>query len=193
MKRLSRKEQLKDVLAARSGEEDAYSRLFKAAEPVLRRYLYRLVDEADLDDIVQNTMTKAFTRLHQFSGDAAFITWVISIGRNEALGHFRKNAAYRKLVPVASDGTVTLDDGTNVPLMLPGYEDRTVERRNAHETIHRAVDRLSAEQRLAMRMKLDGYNDKEIAERLDKSTAATKSILHRAKISITERILALAA
>lgn len=191
--RLSRKEQLKEVLAARAGDETAYARLYEIAAPVLRRSLFPIVGEADLDDVVQEAMIKALTKLDMFDGNAAFVTWAVAIGRNEALGKYRKNASYRRLVPASIDATVRLADGRDVPLALPGYEDRTVERKLAYETVHRALGRLKADERLAMGMKLDGHSNEEIANRLDKSIPAIKSIIFRARRAMSGCLLARAA
>src|SRR3970040_22406 len=67
-------------------------------EILLRRYnqtLYRVIrgylrDEEDVEDAMQNTYMKAFDKLQQFQGNAAFSTWLIRIGINEALLRLRR-------------------------------------------------------------------------------------------------------
>src|ERR1044071_9181907 len=62
-------------------------------EILMRRHnqtLYRVVrgylkDDDEIRDAMQNAYLKAFDKLHQFQGNAAFSTWLIRIGINEAL------------------------------------------------------------------------------------------------------------
>lgn len=58
-------------------------RLFRAARAVLR-------DDAEAEDVVQETYVKAFTKLDTFEGKAAFSTWLTRIAINEAIGRKRR-------------------------------------------------------------------------------------------------------
>lgn len=58
-------------------------RLFRAARAVLR-------NDAEAEDVVQETYVKAFTRLESFEGKAAFSTWLTRIALNEAIGRKRR-------------------------------------------------------------------------------------------------------
>jgi RNA polymerase sigma-70 factor (ECF subfamily) len=58
-------------------------RLFRVARSILR-------DDAEAEDVVQETYVRAFTGLDMFRGDAAFATWITRIAMNEALGRLRK-------------------------------------------------------------------------------------------------------
>jgi RNA polymerase sigma-70 factor (ECF subfamily) len=54
-------------------------------------------DHPEVEDIVQQTALKAFTHLAQFRFEAAFKTWLIQIGRNEARQWRRKYSSSRLL------------------------------------------------------------------------------------------------
>ncbi len=58
-------------------------RLFRVARGVLR-------DDAEAEDVVQETYVRAFTRLDGFRGEAALVTWLTRIALNEALGRLRR-------------------------------------------------------------------------------------------------------
>ena len=181
------------VQEALAGAQDAYSRLYELAEPGLRKHLLRMVSETDIDDVVQITMWKAFSHLQDFAGRSAFTTWVISIGRNEALDLRRKLLRGHQVIPVSLGDATTNPDGEKTPLALAGYEDRSFERRTAYETVHRALSALGPVEQIAFTMKIDGYKNAEIAQRLGKTTAAVKTIIFRAKKAMTNNILAQAA
>lgn len=56
------------------------------------RVCYRYVGEPDkASDLTQETMLKAFEKLHQFEGRAHFATWLYSIARSICLQTLRKN------------------------------------------------------------------------------------------------------
>lgn len=79
------------LLAARGGDEAAVreliqrnnQRLFRVARSVLR-------NDAEAEDVVQETYVRAFTRLAAFEGRSAFSTWLTRIALNEALGRLRR-------------------------------------------------------------------------------------------------------
>ena len=77
--------------AARGGDEGAIraliqannQRLFRVARSVLR-------NDAEAEDVVQETYVRAFTRLASFEEKSAFSTWLTRIALNEALGRLRR-------------------------------------------------------------------------------------------------------
>src|SRR5665213_3859097 len=82
-----------EALVARARERDEAAvrvittrynrRLFRVARSILR-------DDAEAEDVVQETYARAFTGLDHFRGDAAFGTWITRIAMNDALGRLRK-------------------------------------------------------------------------------------------------------
>jgi RNA polymerase sigma-70 factor (ECF subfamily) len=65
-----------------------------------RRYLYLKAlsivgSEADAEEVAQNAVLKAFTKLSQFRHESQFRTWLISITINEARMWLRSNLKYR--------------------------------------------------------------------------------------------------
>src|SRR5690349_17573485 len=58
-------------------------RLFRLARSILR-------DDAEAEDVVQESWVRAVTALDTFRGDSAFATWLTRIALNEALGRRRK-------------------------------------------------------------------------------------------------------
>lgn len=76
---------------ARQGEESAVRALIKRNNRRLFRVALAVVrDNAEAEDIVQETYVRAFTGLGSFRGDAALSTWLTRIALNEALGQLRR-------------------------------------------------------------------------------------------------------
>src|SRR5258708_38695701 len=84
------------VLAAKSGDGHAF-------EILIERYQQRILAVArrfsrvreDAEDIVQQSLQKAFVHLHKFEGKSSFSTWLTRIAINEALMMLRKRPGLR--------------------------------------------------------------------------------------------------
>jgi DNA-directed RNA polymerase specialized sigma24 family protein len=63
--------------------------------PLSRRVRAVIGNHPEVEDIVQQTALKAFTHLAQFRFEAAFKTWLIQIGLNEARQWLRKYSSSR--------------------------------------------------------------------------------------------------
>lgn len=60
------------------------------AREVYRYILSLCRDRVLAEDILQNTMLKAFTAIRSFSGSSSVKTWLCSIARNEYFNHLKK-------------------------------------------------------------------------------------------------------
>ena len=78
------------VQAAQEGDEDAWARLVRRFERMLRRigHSYRLAP-GDIDDVVQATWMRAFANLHALREPAAIAAWLAMTARREALGRLQ--------------------------------------------------------------------------------------------------------
>lgn len=64
----------------------------------LSNYVYGIIkDDTDTQDIVQESLLKAWTHFEHFRGDSQLHTWVFNIARNEALGLLRHRNKWNKL------------------------------------------------------------------------------------------------
>src|SRR5260370_7521063 len=86
------------VLAAKSGDGQAF-------EILIERYQRRILAVArrftrireDADDIVQQSLQKAFVHLHKFEEKSRFSTWLTRIAINEALMLLRRRRGLREV------------------------------------------------------------------------------------------------
>ena len=83
---------------AKDGDEVAFSRLFRATQPGLLRYLRVLVG-ADADDVASETWLQVARDLATFSGGwAGFRAWTATIGRHRAIDHVRRQRRRAEIV-----------------------------------------------------------------------------------------------
>src|SRR5512147_278363 len=79
------------VAAYRGGEERAATTLIERHAPAIARFLYSAgADRDELDDLVQETMFRAFRRLESWRGESGFRSWLFSIAANHLKDERRK-------------------------------------------------------------------------------------------------------
>ncbi len=94
------------VIAARSGDRAAFSRLYESLAPVVHSVLVSRLRVRDADDLVQEVFVTAWRRLADLRDPAAFVAWVLSIARNAAAAAARGRHPHSPLsdsVPAPSD------------------------------------------------------------------------------------------
>src|SRR5271154_5472496 len=79
----------------KSGEHDLFYRLIHPSERRVYATALSIVrNEADAEDIAQDSILKAFRHLSQFRGEAKFSTWLLQITVNEARMKRRRSIAH---------------------------------------------------------------------------------------------------
>ncbi len=165
--------ELELVRRAKEGDERAFRTLYDKNVDRVYRLAYRMAGEEDLAmDFTQEAFVKAYQRLDQFRGDAAFSTWLHSITVSVALNGLRKVDRHRKRER-SLDAAAPVADSR--PVTEPGVRER----------IERAVDDLPEIYRTVFLMHdLEGYRHGEIAEALGVAEGTSKARLSRARAKL---------
>src|SRR5712691_3624654 len=88
------------IAAWQGGDEQAAAELVRRHARALARFLAGAgAPEADLEDLVQDTLIRAFRAVDRFRGQCQFRTWLLTIGGNVLKDHGRR-AARHKVVPL---------------------------------------------------------------------------------------------
>lgn len=86
------------VLAAKNGDDQAFDILVRRYRSKMLRVAQRFTrNEADAEDIVQQSFQKAFVHLQQFEGHSTFSTWLTRIAINQALMLLRKRVSIAEI------------------------------------------------------------------------------------------------
>lgn len=94
---LEQAEERKLIQKAQKGNDEAFTMLFQQNYAFLYKYLIKLSLQPDLaEDLIQETMLKAYTHLQGFKRESKFSTWLISIASRVYLDHQRKEQKERK-------------------------------------------------------------------------------------------------
>lgn len=154
-----------EVIVRRHGK-----RLFAVAVSVLR-------DEAEAEDVVQDTYVSAFEHLHQFAGRARFSTWLARIALYKALAKLSSRNRTQSLEYEDSDGEV---QEYAVPDTSPNPEQRVAHRQHA-TLLHTAIMSLPENYRHVMILReMRGDDTLTTARKLNITPANVKVRLHRA-------------
>jgi RNA polymerase sigma-70 factor (ECF subfamily) len=188
MARLTRDEQNTLVVAARTGDQVAITQLCDFLAPLLSRQLFRMIPTDDIDDVVQETLIKAFRKLDLFAGDSSFSTWVVAIAKNAALMHRRDKRRENEVIVDSIDRTVTNSSGQKRKAIDVGYDDRKAEQNLAYDTVHKAIAQLPERERQVLRFSLAGATGEQLAQLLGLSLANAKSVLLRARKDLASAI-----
>jgi RNA polymerase sigma-70 factor (ECF subfamily) len=76
---------------ARSGDKQAFGELCLRYQRMLKRTIFRIIrHREDTEDVLQDTLLRAYQHLNTFQGKCKFSTWITSIGINASLVLLRK-------------------------------------------------------------------------------------------------------
>jgi RNA polymerase sigma-70 factor (ECF subfamily) len=166
----SEAELIKRVL---EGCHEAFADLLRPHLKLVRTFVRNTVrNDFDVDDLIQQTLLKAYTRLHQFRFESSFRTWLISIARNE----IRQNARLR------STSRIVFDEGKSASVMTSYSKDSPFEiyaRKEMSHQLWEAIANLPTKYRLMI----------ELFELGEKSLAETESDLSISRSAAKSRRL----
>ncbi len=181
--KISDTEVVKRVL---KGEKELFEILIRRNNQTLYRVIRSYLNsEDDIKDIMQDSYIKAYQKLEQFNEMAAFSTWLIRIGINEALQFLRKS----KRVSNNFGKKETIDAVFQLPDTNQMNPEKQLIKIETRALVERAIDLLSEKYRAVFVLhEVEGMTNPEIAACLDLSDANVKVRLHRAKKYLKEEL-----
>ena len=177
------------VERAQGGDQRAFGMLVEKYQRKLARLLSRMMrDQAEIEDVVQESFIKAYRALPNFRGDSAFYTWLYRIGINTAKNHL---VAMGRRPQVVRD--VEIEDAEN-------FEDadelRTMETPESEmmskeiaRTINDTMMALPDELRTAITLReIEGLSYEEIATLMSCPIGTVRSRIFRARETIALKL-----
>ncbi len=171
------------------GDQKAFALLVEKYQRKLGRLLARMIrDQAEVEDVVQESFIKAYRALPNFRGDSAFYTWLYRIGINTAKNHL---VAMGRRPSLSND--IEVEDAENFE---DGDELRTVDTpetelmtKELAQTVKQAIEALPQELKTAISLReLDGLSYEEIAELMQCPIGTVRSRIFRARESVAEKL-----
>ena len=191
--------------AARHGDSQQFSELTEPYRRELQVHCYRILGSLqEAEDMVQETMLKAWRRLDTYEGRASFRAWLYKIATNACLD-FLDQRRSRRLLPLdvnpASDPEASILPPTTEMTWLEPFPDEWLRDTQAVNPEARytdlesislsfmiALQSLPPRQRavLILRDVLD-FSANETAEVLEITVSSANSALHRARATLAKR------
>ena len=174
---------------AKSGDQMAYSELCKRHSHRVFMVLLRLTrNHEDAEDVLQESLLRAFTHLSQFDGRSAFRTWLTRIAINSAhMMHRKRRSRPEHSLDCLSEDR-TWDQHQLADRALSAEEHLHRAERDSH--IATAIQKLLVLLRIPLELHLsEAAPMDELATSLGISVPAAKSRLLRARARLRRAVL----
>lgn len=155
-------------------DEDVKPRII-AFLPRLRRFCLALTGSNDrCDDLLQETVERALTRIEQWQAGTSLESWMFRIAQNLHIDDARKQGRRGQQVDIEQLADVSGEDGRTI-----------VEVRSELEHAQKAMAALPDEQRILLALVvIDGRSYREVAEILELPMGTVMSRISRARQAI---------
>ena len=178
------------MLRVKRGDEAAFEELVdKYKQPVLNLVYRILRDATEAEDMAQNVFVQVFKSADRYRVEAKFSTWLFTIARNLCLNELRRRSRHpAESIEAAGEAT---DDSP-----ARQFEDkRSVSapdqllREELSAKVEDALASLPENQRTAILLfKEQEMSYEEISTLLDCSLSATKSLIHRGRETLKQKL-----
>ena len=170
------------------GEKELYEILVKRNNQKLYRIIRSYIkDYREVEDIMQDSYVKAFTKLYQFKSESTFSTWLIRIGINESLARLKeKGRLYHLNEQSYHSKNKAILEVPDVKQLNP--QDKMIQNEAKH-VLENAIDSLDIKYKTVYMMReVEEMSLKEISIALDLTIANVKVRLHRSKDMLKEKL-----
>jgi len=180
------------MLAVREGDAAAFEQLMQRYQNRVLTVLQHLVGSPqEAEDLAQEVFLRVFRARKNYAAGAKFSTWLFTIVNNVAF-NARRGRSRRKEVQVrdevSSSGSVRgmADLAQAASGMMPT---RVIDKEEMRDVVRAALDVLNERQRMAVLLnKFEGLGYADIAEAMQMSPQAIKSLLSRARVALRDVI-----
>ncbi len=170
------------VACARTGNVQTFEELIRPVKKTVLRLGLRITGKPeDAEDVLQDSLLKAWTELDTFRGGSRFSTWMVSIAKNEALMNLRKRRCHRFLT--IEDHIDDQEEIRGWNLRDPGPDpEQLLLQAEVRSLVLRAAQALSPlSRRIFLLRYLEDFSTLETARALRLSCPMVKSRAHRAR------------
>lgn len=195
--------EINHLAAARAGNQREFGYLTEPFRRELQLHCYRMLGSLqDAEDLVQETLLRAWRRLDTFEGRASLRAWLYKIATNACLDTLEKRP--KRILPMDAYPASTPSEPFAPPILDPIWlepypddflpetaqgspEARYTMRESVTLAFMAALHLLPPRQRavLILRDALDWHAD-EVAELLETTISAVNSALHRARVTLAK-------
>jgi len=178
------------MLRVRDGDRSAFETLVeKYKQPVINLVARTIGDFTEAEDVAQHVFVQVYKSAHRYEVTAKFSTWLFTIARNLSLNELRRRSRHR-----ADSLDETFAENEEHPirqapdLKTTGPTEQLL-RDELEAKVEEAIAELPEKQRTALLMcRHEEFSYEEIARVIGCSLSATKSLIHRARETLKEKL-----
>ena len=171
--------------ALATGDPKAYNELMKLYRNPLYYMLYEKVGDEELaKDLTIEALGKAFKKLHMYTPDYVFSTWLFTVARNNCIDYLRKH----KLPTISIDKMMIDEDGKRNTFDLKSNDpnpEKIMIKKQRIAILRHIVDQLKPKYRDLVKLRyFKELSYEEIAKTLDVPLGTVKAQLHRSRAQL---------
>jgi RNA polymerase sigma-70 factor (ECF subfamily) len=174
------------MLAFQQGDEGAFRSLFERNARAMVAFCHHFVrDAARAEELAQDVFVNLYRARDRYRATARFKTFLYRIASNHCLNELRRGEyAARQSAPTGDDGEPADPD------LLPSgaaTPEEAARGKALEAAVRELLARLPEKQRAALVLcRFEGLSYEEIAQVLDTTVSAVKSLVHRATVAAAE-------
>jgi len=177
------------MLRVKAGDDSAFDYLVEKFRRPLVGFMYRLSrNQSVAEELAQEVFLRVYRSRRTYKAEARFTTWLYRIATNLAVNHARDTRVERTQGSSLDEPEPETGAPMDVADAAPSAEERLL-RSERMAAIRSHVDALPERQRMAVVLhKYQGMDYHEIAQVLELSESATKSLLFRAYETLRDKL-----
>ena len=143
------------------------------------------------EDLAQEVFLRVYRAREQYVPGAKFVTWLFRIANNLACNALRDRSRRAEVTLTGSEsgplGVRPMDRLATAP--SGAMPTRQIDKAELRDVVHMAIDSLSERQRMAVMLnKFEGMSYADIAQAMELSVQAVKSLLSRARENLRQTL-----
>lgn len=168
--------------ALKDKDQRAYGELMERYRESIFYMLLKMVNNSDdAEDLTIEAFGKAFKRLHQYTPQFAFSTWLFKIASNNCIDHIRK----KRINALSLDAGYTNSDGETMEINISDGKmdpEETMEKKERVKKMREVVAKLKPRYRELVELRyFQELSYEEISQELDIPLGTVKAQLFRAR------------
>jgi RNA polymerase sigma-70 factor (ECF subfamily) len=177
------------MLAFQQGDEGAFRSLYERNARAMISFCHHFVrDAARSEELAQDVFVKLYRARDRYRPSARFKTYLYRIASNHCLNELRRGEYAAR--PEPAHGA----DGAPDPDALPSgaaTPEQAARARALEEAVRKLLARLPEKQRAALVLcRFEGLSYEDVAQILETTVPAVKSLVHRATVAAAEALAA---
>src|SRR4051812_25214581 len=179
-------EDIRLMALAGAGDMAAFEQLVERHQRLVIGTVARMLGtNSDAEDIAQQVFVRVWKNVKRYEPRAKFTTWLLKITRNLVFNELRRRSRH-PAVPLQSETDEEERPLKDEHAVSP---DATLLQSELQEAVDAAIAQLPETQRMAVILRrYEELSYEEIAEALDQSVSAVKSLLFRARTELRESL-----